>query len=1173
MSNWKKIQLKVCFVGAIVLCIPLILISYSSNPPLARTGAPSESTCASCHSGGAGGGRVTIGLSGTTYTPGTKQRLTVTVSDPVAVAYGYELTAVQVGATSTGAGTFAAADGNSSVRQGTGTNSTKSYAAQMNNAVSTFAIDWTPPATNVGNVTLYISSVAGDGNQGSTDSIYNSSVTLTPAAAAATLSVSPTSLTFSYTQKGSTPAAQTVAISSSTALSYSLATSATWLSVSPNSGSTPGSVSVSVNPSGLTPGSYSGSVTVTATGASNSTITVPVSLTVVAAPSLTVSSTSLSFSAQTGGSAPSAQSVGVSSSGSALSYTAVSSATWLTATPASGTTPGSLSVAVNPAGLAAGTYNGTITVTAAGAANSPQTVGVTLNVTMPPPNLTVSPSTLTFTYQTGGTLPSAQAVAVSGSGATMNYAATTSATWLNATPASGTTPGSLSVGVSPTGLAVGSYTGTVTVTGAGAANNPQTVSVSLNVTAAPSLMLTPATLAFSYQVGGSTPATQSVSVASSGIALSYTVATSAAWLTASPASGTTPGTVTVGVNPTGLSVGTYTGTVSITASGAPSKTAAVTLTVTAAPLPTLSASPASLTYTYQMGGSMPAAQTVAFSSGGTAVNYTTSTSATWLSVTPGSGTTPGNLNVSVNPSSLTAGTYTGNVTVTSSGASNSPRTIPVTLTVTAAPAPTMTVSPLNLSFSYQRGGATPTAQSVNVTSTSAVAYTAAGSAGWLSVAPATGNTPGSLSVSVNPSGLAAGTYTGTVTVSASGASNSPQKVAVTLAVGAAPPATPSLNVTPGTVSFSYAAGSTTSGIQNLAVTSTGAVLSITAASSGAAWLTVTPTTGLTPSTLKISANPTGLAAGTYDGTITITSNGAANTPQTVLVKLVVTGTSSGTLRVWPSRAVSLEYETGHADPSPRTVRVVSSGAPLGFTAAAHGGTWVSVTPSGGTTPGSLSISVDPTGLAPGTYTANVYIAAQGSTGVTLPVILRVVSGDDGGGGGDDSSLHAWPYAYDPASSNTVAASWMDGMGAASSATATTDPRNQGLVLSKTSAASSQAQAGVVMRDVEGVSLTVLGYDIRQGGQCTAKSPRFVVVTSDDVVHKIGCATGIAQAAPAAGWKRLRFDSANSAQTSPAIAPGTRVKSIYLVLDDGPETGSSIVVLDNINVNGKVIGEQ
>ena len=702
---------------------------------------------------------------------------------------------------------------------------------------------------------------------------------------------------------------------------------------------------------------------------------------------------------------------------------------------------------------------------------------------------------------------------------------------------------------------------------------------------APTIGVSPASLTFSYQSGSATPSAQSVAVSSSSSALNYMVATSATWLTATPASGTTPGNVSVSVNPQSLSAGTYTGTVTITSSGASNspKMVAVTLTVTAAPLPNLGASPASLTYTYQIGGSAPAAQPVALTSSGSAVNYTTATSATWLSATPPSGTTPGSLSVSVNPSGLAAGTYTGNVTVASSGAANSPKTVPVTLTVTAAPSPTMTVSPLSLSFSYQSGGVAPAGQTVNVTSSSALSYTAATSAGWLSVTPASGNAPGSLSVSINPSGLAAGTYTGTVTLTASGASNSPQKVAVTLAVtGTPPPAGPSLNITPGTLTFNYASGTSTAGTQSLSVTSTGATLNITAAASGGAWLSVTPTTGSTPSTLKISANPTGLAAGTYNGTITITSNGAANSPQMVPVQLVVTSTSSGKLRVSPSRAASFDYQSGQSDPSPRTVRVYSSGGPLSFTASAHGGTCLSVTPSGGTTPGNLSISVNPTGLASGTYTANVYIAAQGATGVTVPVVLRVVSGDDGGGdggggagttSGTGDTLRAWPYAYDPAVSNTVAATWMDGTGVSSGANNSTDTRNQGLLLSKTSAASNQAQAGVVIREVEGMSLTELGYDMRSGGQCTATSPRFVVVTSDNVVHKIGCATGTPQPAPAAGWKRLRFDPTNPAQATPAISPGTTVKSIHLELDGGPETGSSMAVLDNIDINGRIIGQQ
>jgi hypothetical protein len=613
---------------------------------------------------------------------------------------------------------------------------------------------------------------------------------------------------------------------------------------------------------------------------------------------------------------------------------------------------------------------------------------------------------------------------------------------------------------------------------------------------------------------------------------------------------------------------------------------AITVTAPVA-TPAIGVSPANLSFSFQTGGTTPAAQTIAVSSSGTAFSYSIATSAAWLSATPSSGTTPGNVGVSVNPSGLAAGTYTGNVTITASGTSNSPLSVPVTLTVTAPAAPTIGVSPANLSFAYQTGGATPAAQSVSVTGSSATGFTAASSAAWLTVTPASGTTPGSLSVAINPSGLAAGSYTGTITVTAASASNSPQTVKVTLTVTTGTSGNPSLNVSPGTLSFTYAQGTTASGSQNLTVTSSGSALTIAASATtttGGNWLSVTPASGSTPATLRVSANPSGLAAGTYNGSISVTSSGAGNSPQTVPVTLTITGSGgSGTarLRVWPQRAVYFEYESGASQLSTRTVKVYSTGSPLTFTAAAHGGSWLSVNPSGGTTPGSLTVSVDATGLASGRYTGTINIAATGSRSINLPVVLIVASGDDGGGDdgasgstGDSSEVvRAWPYAYDPAGSNTVAASWIDGTGAATGASATTDLLNQGLLLSKTSSASNQAQAGAVIRGVEGLSLTELGFDLRTGSQCTARSPRFVAVTSDGVVHKAGCSTATSQPAPASGWQRLRIDPANPAQMVPAIAAGSKLKSLHLVVDGGPETGSSVVVVDNIDINGKLIGRQ
>ncbi|MEP6960721.1 MAG: hypothetical protein ABI995_01490, partial [Acidobacteriota bacterium] len=94
------------------------------------------------------------------------------------------------------------------------------------------------------------------------------------------------------------------------------------------------------------------------------------------------SPTSLSFSANAGGSAPAAQSVSVTSTGAALSFITSASSTgnWLSATPVSGTTPATLSVSVNPSGLGAGTYDGAVLLTPGGTGNSSLAISVKLTV-------------------------------------------------------------------------------------------------------------------------------------------------------------------------------------------------------------------------------------------------------------------------------------------------------------------------------------------------------------------------------------------------------------------------------------------------------------------------------------------------------------------------------------------------------------------------------------------------------------------------------------------------------------------------------------------------------------------------------------------------------------------------------------------------------------------------
>ena len=75
-------------------------------------------------------------------------------------------------------------------------------------------------------------------------------------------------------------------------------------------------------------------------------------------------------------------------------------------------------------------------------------------------------------------------------------------------------------------------------------------------------------------------------------------------------------------------------------------------------------------------------QTVGIINGGGGVlNWTVQTTQSWITVTPNSGTGNKNIEVSVNPSGLAVGNYTGTISVSDLEAINSPQVIQVTLTV------------------------------------------------------------------------------------------------------------------------------------------------------------------------------------------------------------------------------------------------------------------------------------------------------------------------------------------------------------------------------------------------------------------------------------------------------------------------------------------------------------
>jgi len=222
MNMERKTKLYAAKAAVIMGVIPVLVWAYEYGPNPGYSGVPKElGTCAmaGCHVGTtndpANKGSISVAFpNGQNYVPGVKQHLVVTIADPAATqrAWGFQLTARLASNTATMAGTFASTDQNTTLMCSStdfnfsqeapyaagktqtcpanmplqyiehslaGYNATKGHTGSQ-----TYEFDWTPSATATGNVTIYVSANAANGDLTvNGDHIYNISIPLTQALA------------------------------------------------------------------------------------------------------------------------------------------------------------------------------------------------------------------------------------------------------------------------------------------------------------------------------------------------------------------------------------------------------------------------------------------------------------------------------------------------------------------------------------------------------------------------------------------------------------------------------------------------------------------------------------------------------------------------------------------------------------------------------------------------------------------------------------------------------------------------------------------------------------------------------------------------------------------------------------------------------------------------------
>jgi uncharacterized protein (TIGR03437 family) len=458
----------------------------------------------------------------------------------------------------------------------------------------------------------------------------------------------------------------------------------------------------------------------------------------------------------------------------------------------------------------------------------------------------------------------------------------------------GVTTVTVSIGI--TGLVEGDYTGTIRIDSAYADNSPLFVTVALKIGKPGRIDLSTTSMTF-VASPAKNPPPQNLIVTNGGTGVLAPDAGAmsgggGAWLfVVVPADREEdPAVFQVTVSSTNLAMGTYKGQITITSNSAfnSPQTVSVTLIVKN-PTPTIALSPQSLTFQSDQGTS-PAAKTVNITNSDTGelawqAQATTYGGGNWLSVSPAGGNAPSTVNVTVSSAGLPAGTYTGTIAITSSSAdvTNSPQTVSVTLTVSAV-TPAIGVTASSLSFTTDVGG-NPPAQSFTVSNagTGGLSWTASVSTAtggnWLSITPTSGAAGTSVQVTVSSAAMAAGAYSGTITITSSspGIANPTLTIPVSLLVRST---TPTSAVTPASLTFSATPGGAAPPAQTVSLQNAGAgVLNWTATvttASGGNWLIVSPLSGAAPSTLTVSIDTSRLGLGRFTGSILLKAIGAAD---------------------------------------------------------------------------------------------------------------------------------------------------------------------------------------------------------------------------------------------------------------------------------------------------------
>jgi hypothetical protein len=935
------------------------------------------------------GGPHTVALSGTAITP--SQQIVVSQT---ALAFGNQ----PVNSTSSAQAIYITNQSDSAVTNSginiTGTNgidfklvSTNCGGTYNPHASCNVLVEFTPQAGSSGALTATLSEA-----DSATPGSHTVSLTGTSVAAGPAASLSPTALTYTTQNVGSTSAAQNFSVtntgSANLVVSTVASTNATEFPISTDgcSGSTltPNQhCIVSVKFAPTLGGSRTGTITV-ADNATGSPQTVALTGTGYGIPSPTITPASLTFASTNIGSTAATQTVTLKNSGtdtlaiSSIAVTGVNAGDFSQTNTCSTTLAPAAScvVTVSFKPTASGSRGAAVTFTdnannVAGATQSaaltgtgvavPTAAAAPTSLTFPSTSIGVASSVMSSTLSNSGTGPlTITSIAIGGTNAGDYSETNTCGSTLNQA-----TSCTISVTFKPTASGTRAATVTVTDNANGTAGSTQTITLSGTGAGVPTAGLSPTVVAFTDTNVGVTATAQTVTLSNTGTG-ALTVA-SVAITGADPgdfaetntcgASVATGASCSISVTFKPTTAGNRAATLTVTdnTGNVTGSTQTASLSGTGIGIPTATATPSSLTFAATNVGVTTASQAVTLKNTGTGT-LTISTIAIGganagdFADTTTCGSTlavSATCTISVTFDPTAVGSRTANLHIIDNSG-NAGATQTVTLTGTGQTPPSASVSPTSLTFASQNGGTTSAAQTVTLSnsgtvalSIASVAFTGTNSGDFAQTNNCGSSLAGggSCAISVTFSPKAGGTRTASlvVTDNSGNVSGSTQSVSLS-GTGVAAPA---VTFSPTSLSFpSTQAGSTAT--LALKITNSGtATLNVTAISqtgTNASLFSHTSNCGGNPlapgsyCTVQVAFAPT--AAGSFSASLSVTDN-VTGSPQSIA--MTGTATSGPAVTLSPTSLTFPSTQVGSTSTLPVTV-TNSGGANLTVSLISNTGT-------------------------------------------------------------------------------------------------------------------------------------------------------------------------------------------------------------------------------------------